>query len=438
MGRISAFRGRLAAVVALALIVRVAVVLATPHYVPNGDATDFDRVAVSLASRGGFPVSVATLHGGPTAFRPPAFPLLLSLAYRVAGVSDASTRWEAGRLLEALLGAIAVWLLALIARRLWNDRVALASSGLAAIYPPLLLVGSSLLSESLFIPAMLGAVLAALVQRDTGRDRWGLVCGLLLAVTALTRSNGAIVVLPLAWLVWRGTGRARFTWRSLRPVAALLGALVIGLVPWTVRNADQFHAFIPTSTEGGLALAGIYNPIAQNRRDYPTFWAPPVITMLHIWQAHPDDNEAQVSAAAERVAVRYIEHHPFSVVRTAFWTTLRLFNLTGTGLERFTARAEGYPPQLAVISVYAFWLVALLAITGVALGAARGAPAAFWWCPAVMLLSTVPFNGNTRYRSPADPWFLILAALALLEGWRRFRAGGQGEEAQAPVPSAAG
>ena len=96
----------LALITLAALIVRVVVVLSTPHYVPNTDAADFDRNALSLALRGHFPDSVLPLQGGPTAFRPPAFSSLLSLAYRVTGTGSGPTRWEGGRLLEAGLGAV--------------------------------------------------------------------------------------------------------------------------------------------------------------------------------------------------------------------------------------------------------------------------------------------------------------------------------------------
>jgi hypothetical protein len=102
------------------------------------------------------------------------------------------------------------------------------------------------------------------------------------------------------------------------------------------------------------------------------------------------------------------------VLKVAFWTTRRLFNLAGTGFERWEATYEAYPPEFAVISMYAFWALALVAVAGAFTRAARQAPWAFWCCPLLLVLSTVFVIGATRYRVPADPFFVMLAALALL------------------------
>src|SRR5205807_6549592 len=79
-----------------------------------------------------------------------------------------------------------------------------------------------------------------------------------------------------------------------------------------------------------------------------------------------------------------------------------------------TAGSEAYPPWLAIASVYSFWAVGLLALAGAATGAARRVPWALWGCPVVIFLSTVLLEGSTRYRSPADPFIVMLATLGLL------------------------
>jgi Dolichyl-phosphate-mannose-protein mannosyltransferase len=96
--------------------------------------------------------------GGPSAFRPPGYPYFLAGVYKVAG-----HRVRAARLAQALLGTAVVALIALLAWRLWDRRVALIAAALAAVYPPLIIVGTALLTESLFIPLVLGA-LATVVE----------------------------------------------------------------------------------------------------------------------------------------------------------------------------------------------------------------------------------------------------------------------------------
>jgi hypothetical protein len=71
--------------------------------------------------------------------------------------------------------------------------------------------------------------------------------------------------------------------------------------------------------------------------------------------------------------------------------------------------------------VYGFWLLGALALAGALTPAARRAPRWLWACPALILLSTLLFEGLTRYRAPADPFFVLLAALALVAVPRKLR-----------------
>src|SRR5581483_3360884 len=129
-------------------------------------------------------------------------------------------------------------------------------------------------------------------------------------------------------------------------------------------------------------------------------------------------------------ALRYVRHHPGSVPRTAYFTFLRLFSLSGPGFERYVARFEAYPPWLAVASMYAFWAALGLAIAGAFTVEARRAPAALWWIPAVIVLTCLFFEGSTRYRAPADPYILVLSALGLIALAERVRGRPRAAEAR--------
>ncbi len=209
--------------------------------------------------------------------------------------------------------------------------------------------------------------------------------------------------------------------RGVRAPAALLAAAVLTVLPWTIRNYSAFHRLVPTTTETGYALAGTYNNADQYRKAFPALWYPPLDQMRALSLAHPTANEAEVSSRLTSIGLHYIEHHPGSVLRTGYLSAARLFNLTGTTLEEVFSYGEGYPLRLARDSVYAFWVLLALAIAGALTGAARRAPLALWGCPAVILLSTVFLEGLTRYRAPADPFFLLLAALAVVSAAARLR-----------------
>jgi 4-amino-4-deoxy-L-arabinose transferase-like glycosyltransferase len=405
------------AVLLVGLAVRLVVIAATPHFTPTDDAADYDRHAVSIAVHGVYPPSG---FGGPSAFRPPLFPVVLAGVYKVAGVDPPSARWRAGRVAEALLGVLAVALICLIALRLWGRAVALLSAAIAAVFPPLILVGSSLMSESLYIPLVLTAVLTALVHRNSAhRWRYAVLTGVLVGLVALTRGNGIALLVPVLLLVW--SERPRRSWRALRSPLVVVAAAVLTLIPWTVRNEVQFHAFIPVSTEAGSALRGAYNGISRADPRFPGLWRPPFDEMLRIHAANPHLNEAQVYDRLREEGLDYIGAHPGYFFEELLWNTERLLNLPGPGLERYFAPYEDYDATLAVVSVYAFWLLLALAAAGAATRAARRPPPAFWICPVALALPAIFFLGATRYRSPTDPFLVMLAALGLLAVARRPR-----------------
>jgi 4-amino-4-deoxy-L-arabinose transferase-like glycosyltransferase len=310
-----------------------------------------------------------------------------------------------------------VWLIALIATRIWGWRMGFVSAGIAALWPPLVMVGSSLLSESLFIPLLLAAVWAALVYRDERRLRWAVAAGVFVGLLSLTRGNGFLMVIPIGCLLW--VARPRFSRGALLTPLAMLAVAIVVLIPWTVRNYSEFHSLVPVTTETGYGLAGTYNATAQADKRFPGLWLPPLPQMHQAFLVHPDANEVLVSSTLTHEATHYIRQHPTSLITTFYWNTLRLLNLTGPDVERAFAGGEGYPLWLAVLSVYALWVLLALCLVGLSRRALRAAPLALWGCPLVIWLTTAPLLGLTRYRSPADPFLIFVAALALVAGWDR-------------------
>lgn len=433
VARLRSYRVWLPTIVALALVLRLALVLATPHFTPREDSVVYDSNAVSLANTGHFyPASLPTLHRGASAYYPPAFELALAGVYKLVGTSSAHTRWQAGRIFEALLGAAAVLLVGLIAAQFWDRRVALIAAALAAISPPLVMAGSSsLLSESLFIPLVLGAVWAALRFRATDRLWWALSAGALVGSAALTRGNGLFLAIPVALLVSMKPRRSLF---SIRGPLLVVGATLLLLVPWTVRNADAFHRFVPLDTGTGYTLDGTFNGVTQNQEHrFPAMWIMPQARVQQLYAADSHATEASVSAKLTSEALAYIGHHPASVLKTLYWNTVRMLDLT-PDVERFFAPYEVYPTWLAMLSVYWFWALVPLCIVGALCRSARSAPKAFWGVPLTLYLTGVLVLGLTRGRTPMDPFLLMLAALGAVQIWKRLRPSGRGSQGPTAAP----
>ena len=416
------FTGRrrlvLVAILVVALATRVMVVLASPDYVPRFDSGDYDRHAQSIAVGDGYPLSAFTASPGPSAFRPPVYPYLLGGVYLVSG--DSKT---AGRLMGALLGVAAVWLVALIAARLWDARAGLWAAGLAAVAPPMFFLNDALINEPAYIVIELAAVLFALRARDDpARLRWPLLAGVACGLGVLTRGNAVLVVPVIAAAVW--VLRPRFSRAALAAPLAVLLAAVVTVSPWLVRNAAVFDRPVGLSTQGGFAIAGIYNGDAYSLDGHRASWVVPTVTTdFAPLFARTDLDEVDLDRELRRGALEYARDHPGYVLESTVLNGLRMFELTGEypGLYDANRAALALSDTEAKIETASFYLMVALALAGWLVWRRRGPrpPAFIWLVPLVAMIVLFPILGSTRYRTVAYPFLVIAAAPALASGFSR-------------------
>jgi 4-amino-4-deoxy-L-arabinose transferase-like glycosyltransferase len=403
------------ALVAAALALRIAYVDATPGYSARHDARDYDVHARSIAEGQGFSKTLA--YGRATAFRPPGYPYFLGGVYRVFGVerAPAPRRYRVARIAQAFVGAAVVALVGVVAAQLWGPIVALIALALTAVYVPLITVGGAIMSEPLFDLFMLASLVAALAyRRSPHRYRWALLAGVLGGLATLTRANAMILLLPLAVAVWDGR-----PWRSraaIGPPLALLVAAALTIAPWTIRNAVELHAFVPVSTQFGSALAGTYNDAARADTQNPAAWqgikhVPEYGDLFRRIRQIP---EAQLDHELRASSERYIRAHPLYVAKVAWWNTRRMLDLAGQRRSRATASTITIDHTWADRGVLCFWIVTALALAGALAGAARRTPWWVWAFPVLMFLSVVVLVVETpRYRTPIDPFLVLLAAAGI-------------------------
>jgi 4-amino-4-deoxy-L-arabinose transferase-like glycosyltransferase len=429
--------GLLAAVVA-GLAIRLVLAVGVAPARIGGDPRWYDGSAASIAAGHGY-----AAHGRLTALHPPGWPYLLGAAYAVTGhgtvldqrgawdrhparpgaLAAAHRRWRAGRLLNALLGAVAVGLVGLLGVELFSPAVGVAAAALTAVAAPLAVIGLALLGEPLFIVLELAALLAAVRYRRTRGLRWAVAAGCLAGLATLTRANGAVLLLPLLLAAWPRPGR-----RALLAPAALVCAFALTIAPWTVRNAVELHAFVPVSTELGQTLAGTYNATAPANR---FLWRGPHKLPRADRVAAARRDEAARSAALTRLALRYIRAHPLAVPEAMVWNTVRMLELQRH--SRDILGSDVGSRRLATISVVGFAVLLGLALLGACTRAARRAPVFLWLTPLLLWLSAVPFAVNfSRFRSPIDP-FLVLAAACVVTPLLRRRAAEVSETARRPA-----
>lgn len=419
-----------AAIVVVALAVRLVVVAADSGYRPANDAFEYDYLARSIADGGGYPRSGYLLQGGPTAIRGPGYPYFLGAVYALSGGNSRT----AGRLAGVALGALSVLLLYLIAKRIWGRRVGLVAAAMAAIFPPLVLLSRDLLSESLFIPLELGALLFVLnFRRSGGALRWAVAAGALCGLAALTRNTAFALLVCIPLGVW--TVRPRLSAKSLLAPILVLACAALVIAPWAVRNAIQFGRFIPLTTSAGITAAGVYNETSYHESGTHGAWRDPQIvprfTPLFVT---PGIDEGDVDARLRREAWEFAWEHSGYVAEVFVWNVLRMFEVAGgsvvdTGGHVLNNRGIGSADP--VVERVALTIAAMLALLGVVAMMRSGSgtagqplciprgPLFFWLVPILTIIGTAFVNGLPRDRLPTDPFLLVLAAIGVVWLWGR-------------------
>jgi 4-amino-4-deoxy-L-arabinose transferase-like glycosyltransferase len=244
----------LALIAALGLFARAYVVV-NPVANPADDSHAYYALSKALYEEGSF--------GGPE-FRDssdwsPGAPFLYAAAYYATGGAREGT----ARIVEALLGLATILVVFALGKRLGDlvderrrlgSAVGLISALAVAVYPPFIHTTGELMSEP---PAMLTlpAAILAFLWASERRSTWAwLAPGFLFGLTAMFRPEyllvGSAFVVFAAIRVWRER-----EWRlGLAGGAVLLVAIVLPILPWTIRNVVVLERVVPISTGGGKAL----------------------------------------------------------------------------------------------------------------------------------------------------------------------------------------
>jgi len=419
-------RGVLLAVLALALLVRVAhwwVVREAPFVAFLAvDAQEYDAWAQRLAA--------GAWLGDETFFQAPLYPYLLGALYAVSGRS-----LDAVYLLQILAAVAGCWALYRAGRAMAGERAGLAAAALAALYGPFVFYDVQVAKESPAVTAVGFLLWTLAAARASGRAALWLAAGALLGALALLRENALLAapfLLPLAWE--RRRGLPAFARRA----GALLLGLALALAPVAWRNLAVGGSPLPTTFQGGVNLwignnpdaDGTYRPLVPGRQVPALERRAPVA--LAERAAGRRLGPAEVSAFWARRALAWAAERPADALRlqlrklAMFWSWYEWPDAVDT----YYLRRLSPPLRLAAVE---FGGVSLLALLGLALRIARRraiaaapalAPALLWI--AGWTLSTVVFFLFSRYRLPVVPALLLLAALPLAAIPELFRAGARG------------
>jgi Dolichyl-phosphate-mannose-protein mannosyltransferase len=225
-------RGPVVVLIGLAALAAVTLWVATgPGIGITPDSTIYIDAARHLRAGDGFVALDGHRGAVPVTQYPPLYPALLALFGLACG--DPLT---AARPLHALLFGANVLLVGLLIRKATGASPAPPPVGslLAATSVDLLRIHTVAISEPLFLFLMtLSLYLLAGYARSRNWARLWLCSGLM-GLALLTRYAGAALVAAAALHLWRRPGRPRS--RAYRDVAIALGAGILPVASWIVRN----------------------------------------------------------------------------------------------------------------------------------------------------------------------------------------------------------
>jgi hypothetical protein len=251
-------RAWMLALLCLAVAVRVAAILVLSSHLTARSTYEHGEIAANLVAGRGFSIEFLGASG-PTSQQAPVYPLLVALAYLIAGVETPGALLVL-ELSQALLGGVLVWGVITLAREIvpGNPWAARVSGLLTAVHPTLVYAATHVQVATLAATLVVWCLVAALAAARHGGVARAIGCGGLCGLLALTDPILALILPAVGWILLRPTpnqspseGHPRSRLRSVLIAGTVFS---ITLLPWIARNALVHRAFVPIKSTFGYAF----------------------------------------------------------------------------------------------------------------------------------------------------------------------------------------
>ncbi|MES2788436.1 MAG: glycosyltransferase family 39 protein [Planctomycetota bacterium] len=409
-------------ILTLALVLRLVAAVLVQHHVSQtpgrlcliaGDAEGYWELGQKLARGENFEIYQPPRK----VLRMPGFPALLAASIALFGDSVGAARG-----VLALIGTLACGGVYWLGAELFNRRIGLIATALAAVSPTFVVCSVMILSETAFALGLLISLislawLARAIFEGSSATRivgLGVVAGIAATLACYVRPSWLLFP-PLAgaWMVFYALRRTRtpasnVSWTKLGLAGvALVAGMVLGLAPWTYRNyvVTGGH-FVPTTLWMGPSLYDGLNPEANGDSH---------MEFLQHDALYQTRSEYDVDRHYRHEAWSWAAKHPGKTLELAWIKLGRYWNLWPN------------TPQFDHWAVRLVLLTFLVPIFGGALWSLvcrpelRATTAIPWtWICVLTLGPILYFSGlhllfvsSLRYRLPAEYPLLILTAIGL-------------------------
>ncbi|MCH8065549.1 MAG: glycosyltransferase family 39 protein [Chloroflexi bacterium] len=336
---------------------------------------------------------------GETAQWPPAYPMTLAVLYKLFG-------WHLflAKGLNIVIASATVILVYIVSKRLFDWRTAFAAAMVLAAFPGQIFFATLVYTETMFAMMFMLVLLLTLIWTIQQPDsRWWqvLLIGFMAGVVTMVRAEGVFLAIVMV-VIWLLMVRP---WRTVARYSALMVVgVVLAITPWTVRNAIQFHEFIPLRSNASDLIARQLDPDAGTQGESRTIRRGIQYHITHFWEipgflAGPTRD----LYAEDADAIVLMQKHP------APGQTLESPQpLTDDTARRWSGLANRY-----------FRVISLMALAGAGLcllrrnrGSLVLIVAALGWT-----LLYANFNPLPRYHFPVGQIIAIFAAVFFIFAW---------------------
>src|SRR6202142_320308 len=366
---------------------------------------EMGRIGRAIATGRGFadPFDAQT---GPTAWEPPLYPYLIAGVFKLAGVYS-----QASALIlltfNSLCSALTCIPIFLIARRCFNEKVAVWTSWMWALLPFAMFWCTRAVWETSLAALLLAVIFWLTIEMEerAGVMPW-IAFGMLWGVAALNNTS-LLSFLPASglWAWYRSSKRGKSSLAGVAPASLFFAAPI---APWLVRNYETFGKFIFIRSNFGAELRLGNGPGADGT------W------MQYLHPTQDTYAMRQYTSMGELAYIDRRQRQALDYIKADYGRFALLC------LKRFIYFWAG-PPRLAQV----WWLAQvknslfLASSVHVFLGVSRalrqrkpGAWLLFWLILLYPAIYYMVFPGE-RYRHPIEPEMTILGVYLLTEAGKK-------------------
>ena len=352
------------------------------------DAKIYVDIANNILEGKGY--SLDGIH--PMAWRVPGYSEFLSL---ILFLGDG--HYLIVRLVQCILGAVTCFVLYLIGKEIYSNRIGIIASSIAALYYPFIQMPIYLVTETLSIFLLLFS-LWWLVKTKKNNSSWNfIISGILLGIASLTRSTffGFYLLLPFIFMITSPQKK-----KGLYQGILVFAGIILAISPWVIRNYLHFQQIIPMSTRSGFVLYQGHNPMATGENG--GWW--PMGKEYIVPEETFQMSELEKNAYFGEKAKNFIINNPKASFYLFFRKVLNMWRpyYSGTSLISKLVMLFSYLPVMILGTIgiffsYKSWRKTTLLVAFII----------YYVVVHAILVGTI------RYRWPAMPFFFIFTAFTL-------------------------